>query len=759
MNVKQLLDNADQLAWKNSQVSTNAHLLAVLLKSCSHASYFQVRDCLDKLHTGFYPRLGNIEQNQSPGSQTRSYEQQNLREYLSPKDDETSDQNANALLLSLFEFGEAHFQSHPGRDGTLEIALKILQAHGLTKDFFTQPIEEGVIKELGFGRWYEPTQADLPAMYGRESDLVRHHGLLEFAISQDRPYFLTGDKGVGKTLFLRHLLARVFRRNQRSKRIAWITPTDFWRRQEAVGEKMEALFQLILEDESILPIFDDLDQLTREPTLHAELDRRLGVFFRSQKRALVVGCRSEGARGSTLLSALRPYRLSSLSREATLELLRVTWRQWFGDTSVWQGEIEPENGTSEFTAYLLETLDERYPGSPLPHQALELLKGVLVQAQIRRFRDPTSPSSVVRKDVENHVTVDLGLNPEVAGQNKRDFYSCLLNNLKQEVFGQDHVVEQVCQVLYAKAVAPPREWPRGRFLFVGPPGTGKTHLGKSLAKHLGYGTEAFYEFNMGEYSGEGARNRFIGSDPGYRHAMETFTIFEAVRQTPACIVLLDEIDRADASIQDILLGLLEGRGRDAFGTTHKFDQVIFILTTNQGQEQIEKEYQESLKQGRSRQKITETFSSRALRSLLISRALSVGEGTILAFLQENMGTLSRRFASQEDKTAAAQEYAVLKQTWQLLSYDNSKSILDRALLDRIDFIFPFFPLDEENLVRVLDLQLARVGWSDADERLRQTMLKEVLEEKERGRAVIRIVEGYKNREPRFNLFAQEENLA
>ncbi|GAW51709.1 MULTISPECIES: ATP-dependent chaperone ClpB [unclassified Nocardioides] len=154
----------------------------------------------------------------------------------------------------------------------------------------------------------------------------------------------------------------------------------------------------------------------------------------------------------------------------------------------------------------------------------------------------------------------------------------------QRLIGQREAVTAVSDaVRRSRAGISDPNRPTGSFLFLGPTGTGKTELAKSLADFLFDDERAIVRIDMSEYSEKHSVARLVGAPPGYVGYDEGGQLTEAVRRRPYSVVLLDEVEKAHPEVFDILLQVLDdGRLTDGQGRTVDFRNTLLILTSNLG---------------------------------------------------------------------------------------------------------------------------------------------------------------------------------
>lgn len=164
----------------------------------------------------------------------------------------------------------------------------------------------------------------------------------------------------------------------------------------------------------------------------------------------------------------------------------------------------------------------------------------------------------------------------------------LKNELEKRVIGQDEALELVSDsILRSRAGINDSHRPLGSFLFLGPTGVGKTEVAKALAEQLFDSEDQIIRIDMSEYMEKFSVSRLIGAPPGYVGYDQGGQLTEAVRRKPYSIVLLDEIEKANPDVFDILLQVLDdGRLTDGQGRVVDFKNTILIMTSNLGSEYL-----------------------------------------------------------------------------------------------------------------------------------------------------------------------------
>ncbi|MFA5747230.1 MAG: AAA family ATPase [Candidatus Paceibacterota bacterium] len=163
--------------------------------------------------------------------------------------------------------------------------------------------------------------------------------------------------------------------------------------------------------------------------------------------------------------------------------------------------------------------------------------------------------------------------------------------MSKRIVDQDEAIKAVSNAIRrARAGISEESRPLGSFIFLGPTGVGKTETARALAEFLFNDENALIRVDMSEYMEKFDVSKMIGSPPGYVGYDEGGQLTEKVRRKPYSVILLDEIEKANPEIFNILLQVLEdGRLTDAKGRATSFRNTILIMTSNVGSDVIAKE--------------------------------------------------------------------------------------------------------------------------------------------------------------------------
>lgn len=279
--------------------------------------------------------------------------------------------------------------------------------------------------------------------------------------------------------------------------------------------------------------------------------------------------------------------------------------------------------------------------------------------------------SVTANEIAAVISRETGIPVAKLVEGDRQKLLHLADNLHQRVIGQNEAVSAVSDaVLRSRAGLQDPSRPLGSFMFLGPTGVGKTELAKALAEDLFDSEKHMVRIDMSEYMEKASVSRLVGAAPGYVGYEQGGQLTEAVRRNPYTIVLLDEIEKANPDVFNILLQVLDdGRLTDGQGRTVDFKNTIIIMTSNLGSEYLLDGVQEDgtvSQQAKDnvRQLVGKAFKPEFLNridDIIMFNPLSLADVEKIAV--KDLKQLGTRLADQQislDITPAAQEWLAHK---------------------------------------------------------------------------------------------------
>lgn len=210
-----------------------------------------------------------------------------------------------------------------------------------------------------------------------------------------------------------------------------------------------------------------------------------------------------------------------------------------------------------------------------------------------------SPTIIDVEDIEAIISKLARIPPKSVSNDDKSILEHLERDLNRLVFGQDEAIKTLSDAIkLSRAGLKSADKPIGSFMFAGPTGVGKTEVSKQLANLMGI---ELVRFDMSEYMEAHTASRLIGAPPGYVGFDQGGLLTEKINQYPHCVLLLDEIEKAHPDVFNLLLQVMDhGTLTDNNGRVASFKQVILIMTTNVGAENISRASMGFTKQDHSR---------------------------------------------------------------------------------------------------------------------------------------------------------------
>ena len=194
--------------------------------------------------------------------------------------------------------------------------------------------------------------------------------------------------------------------------------------------------------------------------------------------------------------------------------------------------------------------------------------------------------AVTREHIIHIVARLTHVSPATITANDRERLEPLPSRLRESIFGQDHAITAVSQVLTRASLglSDPRR-PKASFLFVGPSGVGKTELARVMAKEIFGREDALVKLDMSEFAEGHSVSKLLGSPAGYVGYREGNRLTDTLRRHPHSVLLFDELEKAHQDVQHVLLQALEdGRVTVSTGRHITLSHAYIVLTSNVGSE-------------------------------------------------------------------------------------------------------------------------------------------------------------------------------
>lgn len=382
---------------------------------------------------------------------------------------------------------------------------------------------------------------------------------------------LVGLPGVGKTAIVEDLARQLLSTSVSSlkgKHLVQISLANLMKSSdgESFAHKFQAIIdELIVNKDTVIAFIDEIHQIvgTGAETSGSSLDA--GNIIKpalSRDDLQIIGATTTKefheyvARDGALMRRFDLIEVPELSFDQTERVLSKVALQLNNGIEV------TETVQDRIMALSQRYITDRY----FPEKAIMLLDGALSVARL------ANKSSLEDTDVATIIHDDYHVPEYVINQTSDERLLNLLPRLKSQVIGQDTALEKVAMKLTNREAGLADTSKPESFLFMGPTGVGKTETAKQLALNLFGNAQNFIRFDMSEF-------KFAGT------SLERFKdqLTTRVRHTPYAVLLLDEIEKADPEVMDLLLQVLDdGRLSDEYGRVINFKDLIVVMTTNSG---------------------------------------------------------------------------------------------------------------------------------------------------------------------------------
>ena len=430
--------------------------------------------------------------------------------------------------------------------------------------------------------------------------------LIEVLARKDRANILiVGETGVGKTSLIESLL-QLLKNKQMPASLADISPyeLDVISLSQGVSYKGEIedrfkdVVKNILNTTHPVLVIENFHRVEdKQSVLNGLLPILKKLLSKNQLQLIctttVDGYTKDIENDKELISYFEKITVNEPAEELAVDILKNKCVAYEGFHNMPMDEDVPAE---------IVRLAKRYmPDRNLPSSALDLLDRSMASVKIENEladikggegkKIEKLEKSIIRDVVSKMTGIPMGN----IQSDEREKLSNAEAILHKRVVGQNHAVKSILDAIYeSRSGLNKKGQPMGSFFFLGPTGTGKTELAKSLADFLFNDETSILRFDMSEYKEEHSVALLYGAPPGYVGYEEGGLLVNQIRQKPYSVVLFDEIEKAHKSVFDLFLQILdEGKLHDRLGRVGDFSNALIIFTSNIGSDYIFKSFAEN----------------------------------------------------------------------------------------------------------------------------------------------------------------------
>ena len=430
--------------------------------------------------------------------------------------------------------------------------------------------------------------------------------IIEVLARKDRANILiVGESGVGKTSLIYGILQRL-RDKQVPASLEALQPyeLDLIALSQGVSYKGEIedrfkkVSEELLNQTQPLLVIENFHRVEdKQSTLNGILPNLKKLLSKNQIQVLctstIDGYTKDIEKDKEFISFFEKITVEEPSEELAVEILQSKRESYEQFHHLPVNDDVPEE---------IVRLAKRYmPDRHLPSSALDLLDRAMSSVKIANEMidlggEKAEKQEKLQKDaVRDVVSKMTGIPMGNIQSEEREKLSNAEEILHKRVVGQNHAIKSILDAIYeSRSGLNKKGQPMGSFFFLGPTGTGKTELAKSLAEFLFNDETAMLRFDMSEYKEEHSVALLYGAPPGYVGYEEGGLLVNQIRQHPYSVVLFDEIEKAHRSVFDLFLQILdEGKLHDRLGRVGDFSNSLIIFTSNIGSDYIFKSFGEN----------------------------------------------------------------------------------------------------------------------------------------------------------------------